>query len=412
MIQVTHCCLNERYLLGILLVLPIIYLSVFIGEDWVIVLNGGDWHKMKTSATNNETFLNIKEINKMPKRILFYTPFWRSKDYRFGLGQYPFKKYGCPVSECRIYNKKNALNSITEFDALVFHTANHKSFIPFSEIRSPHQRFIMFELESPRFWKYDFTLYDFFFNWTMTYRSDSDVPVPYGWVLGDHETYDDTKKSIVVQKYKHILHNKDKMVAFIASRECKSDSKREVYINEMKKYLNVDVMGKCGLIPCDQVNHLSEGDNCTQTVDMRYKFYLAFENAICDEYVTEKLFRRLQLNTVLIVMGGVDYSRYAPPHSFIDVNDFKSPRDLVTYLNYLNKHDEQYLSYFWWKDHYNSTAIMYDKYAWAKAFCFLCKKLNEEDPIPKVYSDMSAWWKNETLCKTDHPWSKYAKTYL
>ena len=414
MSQVTFTCLNRKRILGILFLLPVIFFYLFTGNTWLKLINEDKIIHYKTkwfTNTINEAFLNVTKDSNKPKRILFYTPFWRSKDYRFGVGQEPFKRYGCPVSNCQIYSDKNALKSITEFDALIFHTANHNSFVPFRDKRSPYQRFIMFELESPRFWKYSFTKYNNFFNWTMTYRSDSDVPIPYGWVLGDLEPYKEVDKSTVVKKYKHILRDKDKMVAWIASKECNSDSKRELYINEMKKYINVGMMGKCGSIPCDMADHLSEGDNCTLSVNTRYKFYLAFENAICDEYVTEKLFRRLQLNAVLIVMGGVDYSQYAPPHSFINVNNFNSPRELVTYLNYLDEHDDEYLTYFWWKDHYNSTAIMYDKHAWAKAFCSLCEKLNEKEQIRKVYRDMSAWWKNKTRCKTDHPWAKYTITH-
>lgn len=35
----------------------------------------------------------------------------------------------------------------------------------------------------------------------------------------------------------------------------------------------------------------------------KYKFALAMENAICDDYVTEKLWRPLRLGSVPIVFG-------------------------------------------------------------------------------------------------------------
>ena len=56
---------------------------------------------------------------------------------------------------------------------------------------------------------------------------------------------------------------------------------------------------------------------------MEYKFYLAFENALCPDYVTEKFFRTLKLPVVPIVMGGDNYENLVPPGSFIDVNNFK-----------------------------------------------------------------------------------------
>ena len=45
-------------------------------------------------------------------------------------------------------------------------------------------------------------------------------------------------------------------------------------------------------------------------------------------------------------MGGADYSKYAPEHSFINVADFDSSEQLARYLLYLDKNDEEYLAYF------------------------------------------------------------------
>ena len=56
-----------------------------------------------------------------------------------------------------------------------------------------------------------------------------------------------------------------------------------------------------------------------------YKFYLAFENSICRDYVTEKFFNPLLFSTVPIVYGGADYEAIgAPPHSYIDVRNYTS----------------------------------------------------------------------------------------
>ena len=70
----------------------------------------------------------------------------------------------------------------------------------------------------------------------------------------------------------------------------------------------------------------------------KFYFYLAFENSICNDYVTEKFFRGLQViianldgpwenqdsqaPVVPIVLGGANYSALAPNHSFIHVDDF------------------------------------------------------------------------------------------
>ncbi len=78
----------------------------------------------------------------------------------------------------------------------------------------------------------------------------------------------------------------------------------------------------------------------------RYKFYLSFENSVCKEYVTEKLHRTLDLPTIPIVLGGADYQKITPDKSVINVLDFKSPKELVEYLQHLNENDvRNYIDY-------------------------------------------------------------------
>ena len=59
-----------------------------------------------------------------------------------------------------------------------------------------------------------------------------------------------------------------------------------------------------------------------------YQFYLSFENSLCKDYATEKLFRALASDLVPVVMGGANYSKIVPPKSIINVEDFPSPEVL------------------------------------------------------------------------------------
>ncbi len=101
----------------------------------------------------------------------------------------------------------------------------------------------------------------------------------------------------------------------------------------LKQYVPVDIYGRCG--------NLSFADGFDGFFDLalKYKFYLAFENSLCREYVTEKFWRTIRLPLVPVVMGGTDYKLIAPPHSYIDVNDYPSIQALADYLNYLNDND-------------------------------------------------------------------------
>ena len=63
-----------------------------------------------------------------------------------------------------------------------------------------------------------------------------------------------------------------------------------------------------------------------------YKFFLAFENSECRDYVTEDFWGILNSTlAVPIVMGGADYEKIAPPNSYLDVRNFTSPRVRTSY---------------------------------------------------------------------------------
>jgi len=77
-----------------------------------------------------------------------------------------------------------------------------------------------------------------------------------------------------------------------------------------------------------------------------------------DEYVAEKFYRTLSLDIVPIVYGGADSSQYAPAHSYINIADFKSPKELADYLHLLDQNDALYLEYFEWKKFYQVVGPM------------------------------------------------------
>ena len=67
-------------------------------------------------------------------------------------------------------------------------------------------------------------------------------------------------------------------------------------------------------------------DPCFDLVNREYRFYLALENDICHDYITEKAFNALKLNTIPIVLGGVNYTSLLPPKSFINAAKFITPQ--------------------------------------------------------------------------------------
>lgn len=151
----------------------------------------------------------------------------------------------------------------------------------------------------------------------------------------------------------------------------------------------IDIYGKCGNHTCEK----EKRDECYDMMEQNYKFYLSFENSICNDYVTEKLFSILQKNVVPIVYGGVNYDVIAPPHSVIDVTKYKTVKELANYLKFLDKNPEEYLKYFAWKKNYIIDT------SHKSTLCQLCEKLNQPRET-QFYEDIVGWLNAPGLCKT------------
>ena len=121
-------------------------------------------------------------------------------------------------------------------------------------------------------------------------------------------------------------------------------------------------------------------------------FYLAFENSICTDYVTEKFYGTLEMDIVPIVRGGANYSDIAPAGSYIDANDYSSAQELAEELKRLSNAREEYLNFFTWK----ATTKVLDGYS--EMGCNLCKALHESRPV-KTHRDLGAWWKGGGNCR-------------
>ena len=130
-------------------------------------------------------------------------------------------------------------------------------------------------------------------------------------------------------------------------------------------------------------------------IESKYKFYLSFENSLCTYYVTEKFFQILNRNLVPVVYGAADYSRIAPPNSYIDARQFKGPKQLADYLMALDANDALYNDYFAWKNDYIVESGQ-EKMV-LNGFCDLCRKLHQDNE-PKIYTKLLNDWLPENQC--------------
>ncbi|CAC5385176.1 E2.4.1.214 [Mytilus coruscus] len=192
---------------------------------------------------------------------------------------------GCRFSNCILTEDKTVLNKSA---AVLFAYRDMWNNVPF---KKRGQIWIIVNIESPA---YDMDLnhiWDNKFDWSMTYRQDGEIFLNY-------KTF---RRTIPLKKnYSVIFKKKTKFVAW-AVGNCYTRSKRELYVRELQNYIDVDIYGQCGKTLCP--NRTLPG--CHEVLSQKYKFYLGFENSLCKDYVTEKLFHTfLDNSNAVYCIGG------------------------------------------------------------------------------------------------------------
>nr|KAG5685248.1 hypothetical protein BaRGS_000696 [Batillaria attramentaria] len=262
------------------------------------------------------------------KKILLYS------NWDLPAGQSLFRKQNCVTQACELVHDRSQLD---QADVVV--VAGDRN-LPALRRRSYDQILALFLLESPYHTGF-LASSGVLFNWTATYRHDSTIVAPY-------EKYVPFNASLLTRKTrKNYAAGKTKKVAWFVSN-CATSNNRLHYATELGKYIRVDIYGDCGPLNCSRYRK----EKCFELLNTDYKFYLSFENSNCRDYITEKFFiNGLKHDVVPIVMGAApeDYKRAAPPHSFIHVDYFQSPKHLAAYLHKLDHNDSLYNEYFAWK---------------------------------------------------------------
>lgn len=195
-------------------------------------------------------------------------------------------------------------------------------------------------------------------------------------------------------RFMKIILNKTKSIAWYVSNCEIIPSRRNILVNEMQKYIDIDIYGKCGNLTCRKNAY-----ECDKMMNTTYKFYLSFENSLCLDYMTEKVYKTMQQLIIPILFNGVkNPTIFLPPKSYIDANDFDTPEDLVKYLRYLMDNPHEYIKYFWWKEHYTSKPFLF----FHQAYCELCQKMNDESYLLQKhqYADINSWFRDGTCNQT------------
>ncbi|KAM4019207.1 alpha-(1,3)-fucosyltransferase 7 [Anomaloglossus baeobatrachus] len=296
--------------------------------------------------------------------LIWHWPFYKAMNLS---GDICFNAYN--IRNCRLTDDQNMFN---RSNVVVFH---HKELdlvghqMPTGP-RPPQQMWVWATLESPSNTK-GLTNWNNTFNWTLTYREDSDIFVPYGQLVPNLAmTLNATMKA--------------GLVSWVVSHYHRTQERANFY-KEFSSYLKVDVYGKASKKPLCP--------SCLLPMISKYFFYLALENSVHKDYITEKLWRNALLAGVVpIVLGPPreNYEKFIPSDSFIHVSDFPSLKHLAEFLKTMTT--ERYQDFFHWRQRYG-VKVYTD---WRERFCRICS-MYPSLPKSKVYTDLHGWFINENV---------------
>ncbi|XP_068623147.1 alpha-(1,3)-fucosyltransferase C-like isoform X2 [Battus philenor] len=389
--------------------LSVVAIGIIISIFFIQILNKEDYSPISDSYVQ-EALENIAqdsryaEVYRKKDRLpagIKYILLWTQKDYepfpRLGEGQRAFIKNNCPMSNCYVTDDKFFFGgNITKFDAIAFNGRNidHLSQYGLPKNRTPHQKYIFFNMESSDNYPICNEIFNGYFNWTATYKLNSDIPFPYiqirnrkGEVVGPKPDMKWDEK-LVIHEDLTFIQNKSKAAAWFVSH-CSSRSERKKLVKVLQKYLDpyglsIDIYGGCGPLKCPR----NAKKSCDDMLERDYFFYLSLENSFAEDYVTEKLLTALHHNTIPIVYGGADYSRFLPPNTYLDALKMR-PSDLAATMSRLTLSPELFSQYFRWKSQYT-----YLDPSTSDSVCELCAALNNDTMMrrPTVYEDFRSWW--------------------
>lgn len=268
-------------------------------------------------------------------------------------------------------------NRIAEADIVGFRMQYVKtsSDMPADHFKRPNwQRWVSFHIEPPSSFKVKTHIDQF--NFTVSYSSVTDLRVPYAATFPNYLD--------ISMGNEPIFSGRNKSIIWMVSH-CNTISKRENYVEELKRYIDVDVIGKCGNeIHCPQTKKY----DCEEKILPKYFFYLSFENSLCNDYITEKVWKRLRQGIVPIVLGKGNYLKELPLNSYIDVKDFKSPRHLADFLRKVMASKELYSSYHKWR----KTQVISNP----NLLCATCKFAYDTLGKQQVVPDVNQIWSNNS----------------
>ncbi|XP_060530322.1 alpha-(1,3)-fucosyltransferase 10 [Cylas formicarius] len=183
------------------------------------------------------------------------------------------------------------------------------------------------------------------FNITATFSRFSDFPLTLNYL--DNINLLTDKNFFRSVEVKNLLLKNFAPVLYVQSN-CDTPIGRDGIVKELMQYINVDSYGHClnnKNLPDEllSVDRLDIYNNKYIDFVSKYKFIIAIENAICEDYITEKLWRPLIAGSVPIYLGSDQVEDWLPNNSStILVKDFPNISSLANFIAKVNDNNTLY----------------------------------------------------------------------
>lgn len=257
---------------------------------------------------------------------------------------------------------------VDNVDVVIFHAPTHQNRVSKSQLHKSYGRKAMFaflSMEQPNYatimkdYKYLENTFDLMITYSLSsiYPNTNipNMPITYypSHILSVNEVL---KPPVYSFKEKDGYGTGVTVSLFTSNCKLAGANERLKYIQELMQYIDIHSYGGC-------LNNRKEpdfpNDPAWPAIAQRrarkikvlshYRFYLAFENAPVDDYVSEKVFEGLFAGAIPVYRGAQSIHRFMPANdSFIDANNM-SPKELATLLKRLGSNEKEYEKYFLFK---------------------------------------------------------------
>lgn len=300
----------------------------------------------------------------------------------------------CGKRECDVYSGKIILPSNLKCVYLFYGSRTNFSDLPLP--RDPERHIWGLSLaESPNhapLFVLEKTLN--LFNYSSTFSRHSNLPFPLHYMLSLENIT--STKYYVKTSVKNLFLRELSPILYLQS-DCDTTFARDKYVTEFMKYQHIDSYGRC-LNNKEFPSHINNYNyiymDKLDEIDFlkfmaKYKFVIAIENAVCNDYITEKFWRAIHLGVVPIYFGSPTIKDWLPNRkSAILLEDFSTVKLLSAHIDELMRDDSLYEEYL---EHKTEGKISNPKLVQeirARPYqtndetkdlefvCFLCKKLH------------------------------------